>query len=332
MCSVDWDNWTGWTWWDWNWWQLTDSEMIQIDIDWILDSHDWVVNSHNDIIQQLTEFIPSDDVDYWDISWSIDNFIWNMFWDPEEAWDIDYDTLVWTIGWMSAWNCMNAWDPDSIFWIRVCMVFTETKWIVDQKVIDATQEALDEINNVLLNLKRSWAIMKHKKTDEAREIWLQDINFWEIFSFDFVIRTKPIFPWYWSHQQEIRKVMLFETNKKLEENILNMHDSLDLQAEKNKYIIRWNPERLRMESTPMPTVWARSESLAYSRNYENQIDPDYERIMSDIQNSSNYKNMDFFNYFIEFNINWWDQMNTTLYAIEHISRWFKRRVVTWSWG
>ncbi len=290
---IDWDDWASWT----SWW-TTSSGMP-------------------------TSFDP-DDMDS-----SMDTFADNVFWDSAD--NVEFDEFIATAGWMSFTECSASWDTDSIFWIRVCMIFTETTWVVDQKVINATEEAIDEINNVLLKLKRSWAIMKHKKTDEMWEIWLQDIDFWEIFSFDLVLRTKPIFPWYWSYKDEVRIAMFEENNRSMEESILWMHSSQDLEAEKNKYLVRANPARMNATSSPSWSVSNRQTNIDYANLRADSLTIDYEDIPDNMSDSDRYKSMDIFHWFLEFNMSYWEQKNSTLWSIEDISRWFKERVVTWGW-
>ncbi len=342
------DNWTNWWNWDDNWWpfgsdwdniiqnfvcdeswQIIDpDQQLEWDNEQAQQQSDDISDDWESVVEMLPESVPTDDLDGGaaGISSALGN-VWDDLFD-EDIEDVDYDSFVGELGGMWFTDCMNVWDPDDIFWMRICLLYSETKWIVDQRTIDATESAMDEINNVLLNLKRSWSIMKHKKTDEMWEIWLQDIDFGKIFSFDIVLKQKPVFPWQGTYKDEARIAIIKEQNKSYQKNILQMNESLDLKEEKNKYMLRWNPERMEAAKSPSGSAATRRQNIEYALERKSQLDVDYEQIPENLQSSNTYKSMDMFHSFIEFNEDFFEQLNSTLSSIEDISRWFKERVVS----
>ncbi|MBS8121703.1 hypothetical protein [Candidatus Vampirococcus lugosii] len=310
-----------------------------------------ISNAHDDLVSQLTQNVPSNDIDFASdgSAQALDNFLGNQFEEqgyaitnpgggngtgdltgtsPSPIDGIDHNSFVSKIGGMGLTDCINAGDKDSIFWIRVCMVYTETTGIVDQKTIMASEEAVDEINNVLLNLKRTGSIMKHKKTDEMREIGLQDIEFSKIFAFDLVLKTKPTFPGDGKYKEEARIAVIEEKNKEFEKKILKLSESPDLKSEKNKYLVRANPARMEGETRAGGDTSNRQGNIDYLSSSQEDMKLDHEKVSSNENESSMYEYMDIFHGFIEFNHDYWEQKNTTLHSIEDISRGFKERVVS----
>ena len=122
--------------------------------------------------------------------------------------------------------------------IRFCRVPVTKTPIAQNKKVQSIEEVLYELNNVLVELKTSGQSIKHNTTREFLDTSMKSINFGEIFSFNLVFTTKPIFQ---SLPPATRTRKAQERNKKLERELLNNRGDLSLTTERNKYIIIDDP-------------------------------------------------------------------------------------------
>lgn len=137
-------------------------------------------------------------------------------------------------------KCMVNASYDDIYKITVCWVQSRVRSIPKFKSVLSVQEMVDEINNVLLYLIKSGQIMPHNKVDENWQISFENMNFADLFSFDFVLVRKPLFKWkdkradkqnkeakYTEYQQ--RYLWPWEKNK-----YINMLSNWDIDDQKAK--------------------------------------------------------------------------------------------------
>jgi len=137
-------------------------------------------------------------------------------------------------------------SPQISYKIKFCRIPVEVQSIVP-KAVRTVEEVLEEINIVLNNLKESWQLMKHIKTKEMLDTSMMNIKLWDIFSFNFFVRFKPIFETIQWTQFENEKNA---KNEIWEREIRKTYWDLEIVAERNKYLIKSNPEIYDASNSP----------------------------------------------------------------------------------
>lgn len=208
--------------------------------------------------------------------------------------------------------CKMTSDPDSIYSIKFCLQKSNKKPVVDWKMVFSVEEMLDEMINILVNMKENWALMKHKMSDEFWEIWLQDIRFSDIFIFDFVILFKPIYDSYWTQRSwEKEKRVAVEENRIAERNILKYYGDMSISEEKNKYLLLYDPIIEKAAYEPAYQQETIHANFQDATEMKSALSLNIKDVEMDAQKMSNYTVLDEIWDFLENNkIFWWSVYST----------------------
>ena len=138
---------------------------------------------------------------------------------------------------MCAAKCMcgSTSTKDGIFGLQVCTIPAKQNDIVSSKSVQSVEEIISAINGVLTALRNSGEMTKHTKTKEFLDTSLSKIKLSQIFAFDINIAFKPIL------DSKPRKMTDAETQARNDDQLAWKYTSIDIGAEKNKYLQLYNP-------------------------------------------------------------------------------------------
>ncbi len=249
--------------------------------------------------------------------------VFDVFWMiPIEANEIDissfgmFEDIIndWEPGYMKLanwgkWICFFPEDwSDQMVDFTICFVPPEKRPIVWSKKVYSIEDIISEIKNVIFDLKQSWALIKHKMTDEFWEISLQDIKFSRIFIFDFVVQVKPLFQsfkWYLETQAEKDEIEYEDISFSY---WLKYADTLQDPKERNKYVYAYNIEFDKASNAPAQTLEQKNtflkSYLAWSNNIYTNVS-----FKNKVWQKQLYVNVkDIFNKWLDWNIKMWKEI------------------------
>ncbi len=151
-----------------------------------------------------------------------------------------------------------TWNRDPVvkYRIKFCRIPVQTLPIIPKKIY-SIQEAVEEINNIIKKLKESWQLMQHVKTKEMFDTSMKNIKFWDILGFNMFVKIKPM-----------RNVLSYDQAKQNQKDLSNQRDetlrnskSLELEEERNKYILLYNPTKTKAKKSYAKTYAKQLEEL-----------------------------------------------------------------------
>lgn len=139
--------------------------------------------------------------------------------------------------------CWTTYTKNGMFWLSICTVPTKQTDIVSSKSVQSVEEILTEINNVLTTLKNSGEMMKHTKPKEFLDTSLSKIKLNKTFAFDISVSFKPVL------DAKPRRMSEAEVENNTDTILKWTYGSIDIWAEKNKYIVFGNNEDIKVNET-----------------------------------------------------------------------------------
>ncbi len=224
-----------------------------------------------------------------------DNNVWKFI--SDDLWINDFVEE-------NKWLCWE-FDEDKIVDFKLCLIPTTSKPISSSKKVYSIEDIISEIRNVILKLKESGALIKHKYTHEFWETALQDIKLYRIFIFDIVIQVKPLFPNFSSfiaNKKDENK-----GNKERIEQFSNLFkaESMEDFKERNKYVYYFDLELDKIKPGLYPDVNLNSKLIkkykSSSDNNSYSFYKDQKWFQADIYS----KIHSIYNMWLDWNINYW---------------------------
>ncbi len=221
-------------------------------------------------------------------------------------------------------TCGATYTKDGMFWLSICTIPSKQTDIVSSKSVQSIEEILAEINNVLLNLKNSWELIKHTKRTEMLDTSLSKIKLNKIFAFDINIAFKPIL------DSRPRKKTDAEVESETDRILKGTYWSIDIWEEKNKYVAlgKWTSKWGNESITSLDDIQAITSTEA------NRIAWGFQTLNDSITNSllktQNAEVADIVKQFIEQNIRFWHYVHETLINTQRTADEIRQKIEKWS--
>lgn len=137
------------------------------------------------------------------------------------------------------------------FIIKYCQIPATAKTVVANKSVMSIQDIINEMRNVVKNLRDWGQLIKHTKTKEHLDTSMSKIKLWQILAFDLAIAFKPIFN---QPEPRIKQKDLKEEIKRTEQLIKQKESDTAIRAQRNKYLIIGDP-------CSVETIWSITENI-----------------------------------------------------------------------
>lgn len=298
-----------------NTWFL-DTDFNILALSWVT-TMDWLINSW---------LLSGNVLNTWNLNQVINNFRTLLVWDPTwPAANALLNSCMKRCDWLwfldkpvcqARCLCQTSNSVDEIYRIKFCI--QPAKWPdMNPWAVKSIEEIVNKILWVVTNLKESGQLMPHRRATEMLETALQLVDLADMFAFDTIVTTKPVFG---SDDEKKKKTQEKEWKEytQLYENALLWEKDMEIKQQRDKYLL-FPPEY----DEAFKEVWS---DLKIIEQRKQMIDEVMSQMNTDLSaNADNKKralNLSIFktySEFIDYNIKFWEWTTNKLNELNKVS-------------